>query len=115
MAVIKITKEEIMKQLYFDKVEISLNPYHFKDPYEEKGSLVLLKLEQGSNLQYKDIKDICFQCPPLEVHEDLIRMVTFNFDKDNVITSYVISATKFKVLRDEILRFEKIVGQILEK
>ena len=108
-------KEEMMKKMYFDKVDISLNPYHFKDPYEEKGSLVFMKVEPGSTLQYKDIKDICFQCPPLEIHEDLIQMVTFNFDKDDVITSYAISATKYKVLRDEILRFEELIGITLEK
>lgn len=108
-------KEEMMKKMYFNKVEISYNPYHFKDNNEEKGSLIFMKLEKGSSLVLKDIEDICFQCPPLESHPDLIQMVNFNFDKDNVIRSYSIIATKYKVLREEILRFEAMVGITIEK
>ena len=51
-----MTKLDILKQLHFDKAHISLNPYFFGSEYEEKGVLVLMKLEEGSDLDYLDIE-----------------------------------------------------------
>ena len=49
-----MTKLDILKELHFDKAHISLNPYFFGDNYEEKGVLVLMKLEKDSDLDYLD-------------------------------------------------------------
>ncbi len=105
-----MTKEEILKVLHFDKASISLNPYFFGNKGEEKGSLILMKLEKANDLAYTDIENLCFQCPPLESHEALIRMVLFLFDKDNLIYDYTVAASKYKINRSDFLQYEKMIG-----
>ena len=109
-----MTKLAILKQLHFDKAHISLNPYFFGREYEEKGVLVLMKLEEGSDLDYLDIENLCFQCPVFEGHPELISMVLFVFDKDEKIYDYSIASSKFKISRSDILEYEKMVGIIID-
>ncbi len=105
-----LTKAEILKILHFDQGSIVLNPYFFGNKGEEKGSLILMKTKQGTNFDYLDIENLCFQCPPLENHESLIRMVIFLFDKNDLIYDYTVAASKYKISRSDILKFEKIIG-----
>jgi len=109
-----VTKIEILKLLHFDKAHVSLNPYFFGNKYEEKGVLVLLKIEEGSDFEYLDIENICFQCPTIESHPDLISMILFLFDSDNKIYDYSIASTKFKVTRSTILKYETLIGEVIE-
>lgn len=109
-----MTKIEILKKIHFDKAHVSLNPYFFGNKYEEKGVLVLLKIENGSDLDYLDIENICFQCPTLESHPDLISMILYLFDSDNRIYDYSIASTKFKVTRSDILKYEQMIGVIID-
>lgn len=109
-----MTKIELLELVHFDKAHVSLNPYFFGNEYEEKGVLILLKIEEGSNLDYLDIENICFQCPNMEAHPDLISMVLLLFDKDNVIYDYSIAASKYKVTRSTVLMYEKLIGEVIE-
>ena len=109
-----MTKLEILEKIHFDKAHVSLNPYFFGNEYEEKGVLVLLKIENGSDLDYLDIENICFQCPTIESHPDLISMTLFLFDSDNKIYDYSIASTKFKVTRSDILKYEQLIGEIID-
>ena len=56
-----MTKLEIINKLHFDSAITSLNPYFFGNEYEEKGVLVLLKIEEGTDFDLDDIKELCFQ------------------------------------------------------
>ncbi len=109
-----MTKIEILEMIHFDKAHVSLNPYFFGNEYEEKGVLVLLKIETDSDFDYLDIEDICFQCPTIESHPDLISMILFLFDSDNKIYDYSIASTKFKVTRSDILNYEKLIGEVID-
>ncbi len=109
-----MTKLEILEKIHFDKAHVSLNPYFFGNEYEEKGVLILLKIEKGSDLDYLDIENICFQCPTIESHPDLISMILFLFDSDNKIYDYSIASTKFKVTRSDILKYEELIGEIID-
>lgn len=109
-----MTKLEILQKIHFDKAHVSLNPYFFGNEYEEKGVLVLLKIENGSDLDYLDVENICFQCPTLESHPDLISMILFLFDSENKIYDYSIASTKFKVTRSDILKYEELIGEIID-
>jgi len=109
-----MTKFEILESIHFDKAHVSLNPYFFGNKYEEKGVLVLLKIEDGSDLDYLDIENICFQCPNMESHPDLISMVLFLFDSDNKIYDYSIASSKYKVSRSSVLNYEKLIGEVIE-
>ena len=109
-----MTKLEILKYLHYDKANISLNPYFFGNDYEEKGVLVLMKLEKDSDLDYLEIEDICFQCPVIEGHPELISMVLFLFDKDDKIYDYSIASSKFKITRSDFLKYEKMIGIIID-
>ncbi len=110
----KLTKLAILKQLNYDKAHISLNPYFFESDYEEKGVLVLMKLEEGSDLDYLDIENLCFQCPVFEGHSELISMILFLFDKDNKIFDYSIASSKFKISRSDVLKYENMIGIIID-
>ncbi|GEM_PF-2866431 len=109
-----LTELEILKQLHFDKTHISLNPYFFGNEYEEKGVLVLMKLTKGSDLDYLDIDNICFQCPKMESHPQLVTMILYLFNKDNKIYDYSIAASKYKITRSDSLKYEKIIGTIID-
>jgi hypothetical protein len=109
-----MTKIEILELINFDKAHVSLNPYFFGNEYEEKGVLILLKIEKDSDFDYIDIENICFQCPTIESHPDLISMVLFLFDSDNLIYDYSIASTKFKVSRNDILKYEKLIGEVID-
>lgn len=109
-----MTKVEILEKLHFDKAYISLNPYFFGNKYEEKGLLVLLKIEKDSDLDYLDIENLCFQCPTIESHPDLISMVLFLFDDSNKIYDYSIASTKYKVTRGDTLKYEEMIGIIID-
>ncbi|MCK5762348.1 MAG: hypothetical protein KAH16_05570 [Candidatus Izimaplasma sp.] len=109
-----MTKLEILNKLHFDKAHSSLNPYFFGNEYEEKGVLVLMKLEKGSDLDYLDIDNICFQCPVIEGHPELIMMILFLFDKNNKIYDYSIASSKFKINRSDILKYEEMIGIIID-
>lgn len=109
-----MTKIEILEKIHFDKAHVSLNPYFFGNEYEEKGVLVLLKIEKDSDLDYLDIENICFQCPAIESHPELISMVLFLFNNENIIYTYSIASTKFKVSRNEILKYEELIGKRID-
>ncbi|MBN2604504.1 MAG: hypothetical protein JXR62_01615 [Bacilli bacterium] len=109
-----MTKRQILEILHFDKAHVSLNPYFFGNQYEEKGVLVLLKIEKDSNLEYLDIENLCFQCPTLESHPDLISMLLFLFDKDDVIYDYSIASSKYKITRKETLQYEQMIGKKID-
>ena len=109
-----MTKLDILNQLHFDKAHISLNPYFFGNEYEEKGVLVLMKLEKGSDLEYLDIENLCFQCPVIEGHPELVMMILFLFDKDDKIYDYSIASSKFKISRSDVLKYEQMIGIIID-
>jgi len=109
-----MTKLEILQQLHFDKAHISMNPYFFGNDYEEKGVLVLMKLEEGSDLDYLDIENICFQCPVIEGHPELLLMILFLFDEDNKIYDYSIASSQFKITRNDILKYENMIGKVID-
>lgn len=109
-----MTKLEILEKIHFDKAHVSLNPYFFGNEYEEKGVLVLLKIEKDSDLDYLDIENICFQCPTIHSHPDLISMILFLFDSENKIYDYSIASTKFKVTRSDMLKYEQLIGVIID-
>ncbi|MCK5761810.1 MAG: hypothetical protein KAH16_02795 [Candidatus Izimaplasma sp.] len=109
-----MTKLEILNNLHFDKAYISLNPYFFGNELEEKGVLVLTKLEKGSDLDYLDIENICFQCLEIVDHPELIMMILFLFDKNNKIYDYSIAASKFKITRSDFLKYEEMIGIIID-
>ncbi len=105
-----MTKSAILKFLHYDQGTIALNPYFFNNQKEERGSLILMKLEPGTTLNYQEIENFCFQCPPIENHPALIAMLIFLFDKDNIIYDYSIAATKYKITRNDTLKYEKLIG-----
>lgn len=109
-----MTKRQILETLHFDKAHVSLNPYFFGNQYEEKGVLVLMKLESESNLEYLDIENLCFQCPTLESHPDLVSMLLFLFDKDDVIYDYSIASSKYKITRSDVLKYERMIGKKID-
>ncbi len=109
-----MTKLEVLELLHFDKAHVSLNPYFFGNKYEEKGVLILLKIEKDSDLDYLDIENICFQCPTIESHPDLISMVLFLFNSENEIYDYSIASAQFKVTRSDILKYEQLIGEIID-
>jgi len=91
-------------------LQASVVPYFFKNGAEEKGVLILMKLEKGSDLDYLDIENICFQCPIIENHPELISMILFLFDENNIIYDYSIAASKYKITRSDTLKYEKMIG-----
>jgi len=109
-----MTKLEILQQLHFDKAHISMNPYFFGNDYEEKGVLVLMKLKEGSDLDYLDIENICFQCPIIEGHPELLLMLLLLFDEENKIYDYSIASSQFKITRSDILKYENMIGTIID-
>lgn len=109
-----MTKLEILKRLRFDKAAVSFNPYYFSNDYEEKGVLVLYKIREGSDLDYQEIDNLCFQCAEIITHDDLVSMVLFLFDKDDIIYNYNIAASKYKVSRNDIVMFEELLGEKID-
>mgnify|MGYP006866709209 CR=1 FL=1 len=109
-----MTKNELCDLLHFDQVEDSMNPYFFLNNYEEKGVIILMKTKKGRKIDLSEMEELCFQCPMIEVHEDVEKMVLFLFDKDNKIYDYSIAATKFKITRNEILKYEEMIGKIID-
>ena len=109
-----MTSLEIIKMLHFDKAVLSMNPYFFGNDYEEKGVLVLMKIEDNKDLELDDIEELCFQCPSFESHPDLTTMILFLFDKDNYIYDYTIAGSKYKISRSEIIQYESLLGEKLD-
>lgn len=109
-----MTKDALRDGLHFDQVEYSMNPYFFLNAYEEKGVIILMKVKKGCKIDLSDIEELCFQCPMIEVHENLEKMVLFLFDKEDKIYDYSIAATKFKITRNELLKYEEMIGQIID-
>lgn len=105
-----MTKIELIKQLHFDKAFVSLNPYFFGNPGEEKGVLAIIKVVEGSDLDLSDFNDLCFQCFDFVEHEELIKMVLFLFDKDDCIYDFIIAGSKYKIQRSEIQAYERMIG-----
>ena len=97
-----MTKLEILESIHFDKAHVSLNPYFFGNKYEEKGVLILLKIEKDSDFDYLDIENICFQCPTIESHPDLISMVLFLFNNENIIYLIVQENSHFKYIENVV-------------
>jgi len=109
-----LTKLELLNSLHFDKSYVALNPYYFGNKYEEKGILIMMKVVEDSDLDLSDLDDLCFQCLNFVEHEDLIKMVLFLYDKDNVIYDYNIAGSKYKVSRSEIQTYEKVIGVTID-
>ncbi len=109
-----MTKLEIIKKLHFDKAITSINPYFFGNEYEEKGVLVLMKIEENTDFDLDDIEELCFQCPSFVSHPHLIKMVLFLFDKDNFIYDYSIAGSKYKITRSEIVLYEELLGEKID-
>jgi len=109
-----MNKEELKKQLHFDEVIYVKNPYFYIRDYEDQGVLVLIKKEIGSSLSFADLDNVCFECPEIEHHNDLIKMVLFNVDKDMLIVNYSIAASKYKILRSDTIKYEKFIGKKIE-
>lgn len=106
--------QELINQLHFDEVIYVKNPYFYIRDYEDKGVIVLIKKEKNSDLQFRDLENICFECPEIENHSELIRMVLFNVSKEDKIVSYSIASSKYKILRSDILKYEKFINIELE-
>jgi hypothetical protein len=106
--------ESIKEQLHFDEVVYVKNPYFYIRDYEDKGAIVVLKKEKNVDVPYKQLKNVCFECPDLEHHEGIIRMVIFSVGSVNQIKSYSIGASKYKILRSDIEKYEKLMGEIIE-
>ncbi len=109
-----MTKEEIMKSLHFDRVYVSYNPYFFNNKFEEKGTIVLLKLEKDISLELQDLEEICYQCLETFVIEGLVRLLLFTFDKDDTIIDYNIASSKYRVTRSDFLKYEQIIQETIE-
>ncbi|PAT02027.1 hypothetical protein CI105_03970 [Candidatus Izimaplasma bacterium ZiA1] len=107
--------EELKSVLGFDNVDITLNPYYLNNEFEDKGSVILIKEKTDSPLKLSDISDLCFQCPDLVNHEDLVLMVIINFNKDYIITSYTIAGTKYKINSNDLKKYENLIGEKIER
>jgi len=107
--------DELKWILNFDEVEITLNPYFLSNEFEDKGNVVLIKKNSDSNLRLSELKDICYQCPDLENHPDLVLMVLFNFDSNYIITSYTIAATKYKISSVDLKKYDNLIGEKIER
>lgn len=105
---------ELMSELHFDEVLFVKNPYFYIRDYEDKGVIVLLKKDKDVGITFEKLKNVCFECPDMEYHKSLVKMVLFNVDKDNKIVNYSIASSKYKVLRSDILKYEKYIGYKLE-
>ena len=109
-------KIDALKSLLgFDSVEMTLNPYFYNNEFEDKGSVILIKKRIGSTLTISDLSDLCFQCPELENHEDLVLMVIVNFNKDYIITSYTIAGSRYKINSNDLKKYENIIGEKIER
>jgi len=106
--------EELKNSLHFDEVIYIKNPYFYIRDYEDKGAIVILKKDKKINISYAELQDVCFECPDLEKHEGIIRMVIFSVDENDVIKNYSIAASMFKVLRSDILKYEKFISRKIE-
>lgn len=106
--------EELRIQLHFDEVLYVKNPYFYIRDYEDKAVVVLIKKEIDSELSFSNLEKICFECPDMEQHKDLVKMVLFNVNKDDKIMNYSIAASKYKVLRSDIVQYEQFVNSKIE-
>jgi hypothetical protein len=97
-----------------DEINYIKNPYFFIREYEDKGVYVLLKKDKGITLTYDQLQNICFECPDLEVHQGISKMVLFHVDKENKIYKYTIASSKYKILRSDCLLYETFIGQKVE-
>lgn len=106
-----MTKEDLKNLLYMDEITYVGNPYFYIRDYEDKGVYVLLKKEKDMDLSYLDLQDVCFECPDMEIHEGVIKLVLFHVNEHDKIYKYSIASSKYKIVRSDILQYEKIIGQ----
>jgi hypothetical protein len=109
-----MTIKDLIQSIYFDEGEYISNPYFFIRDYEDKGVVVALKKEKNFRVNYKDLLDVCFECPDMEIHEGILQMVLFHLDENMSIYKYSIASSKSKILRSDILKYEALVGKTIE-
>jgi len=109
-----LTLKEIKERLFMDEVLYIKNPYYFIRDYEDKAVVVALKKEKDSAITYADLENICFDCPNLEQHQGVIKLIIFQVDGENKIKGYSIGASLYKILRSDILQYETIIGNLVE-
>jgi hypothetical protein len=109
-----MTRDDFRKQLYMDEITYVSNPYFYVKDYEDKGVFVLIKKTKDADISYIDLKEVCFECPDMEVHEGIIKMVLFHVNQNNEIYKYTIAASKEKVMRDDTIKYEQYVGMKVE-
>jgi len=109
-----MTEKELVRQLFMDEVTYVANPYFYIRDYEDKGVYVLIKKEKDVDVSYLDLKEVCFECPDMEQHRGIIKMVLFHVKEEKEIYKYTIAASKEKVLRSDVLQYETLIGMKVE-
>ena len=109
-----MTKQEMLQQLYMDEITYIGNPYFYIRDYEDKGVYVLIKKEKDVDISYLDLKEVCFECPNMEHHKGIIKMVLFHVNENLEIYKYTIASSKEKVLRSDVLKYENYIGKKVE-
>ena len=107
-------KDDFRKQLYMDEITYVNNPYFYVKDYEDKGVFVLIKKTKDADISYIDLKEVCFECPDMEIHEGIIKMVLFHVNEKDEIYNYTIATSKEKVMRNDILKYENYIGMKVE-
>lgn len=106
-----MNKEDLKKQLYMDEITYVSNPYFYIKDYEDKGVYVVIKKDKDTDISYLDLKEVCFECPDMEHHKGILKMVLFHVNEDNEVYKYTIASSKQKVVRSDVLKYEKFIGQ----
>lgn len=106
--------EDIKKELHFDEAIYVKNPYFYIRDYEDKGVIVFIKKERNQTVHFENLENVCFECPDIEDHPHVNRMVLFSINKENQIINYRIASTKEKILRSDCLKYEQYIGKIIE-
>ena len=73
-----------------------------------------VKKEKDVDVSYLDLKEVCFECPDMEQHRGIIKMVLFHVKEEKEIYKYTIAASKEKVLRSDVLQYETLIGMKVE-
>lgn len=109
-----MTKQEMQRQLFMDEITYIGNPYFYIRDYEDKGVYITIKKEKGADVSYLDLKEVCFECPNMESHKGILKMILFHINEKEEIYKYTIASSKEKVLRSDILKYEKYIGMKVE-
>jgi len=109
-----MTKEELLQQLYMDEITYVSNPYFYIRDYEDKGVYVLIKKEKDQDISYLDLKEVCFECPDMERHKGIFKMILFHVNEQKEIYKYTIASSKEKVMRSDVLKYENYIGMKVE-